>query len=47
MKVSGESNIDVPSHDANLRIVDAYLEPKVKANSVATGVLENSDIIVI
>lgn len=47
LKVCGESNIDVPAHDANLRIVDAYLEPDVKANSVATGVLENSDIIVI
>jgi uncharacterized cofD-like protein len=47
LKVCGESNIDVPAHDANLRIVDAYLEPEVKVNSVATGVLENSDIIVI
>ena len=42
LKVCGESNIDVPAHDANLRIVDAYLEPEVPANSVATGVLERS-----
>ncbi|MCP4523768.1 MAG: YvcK family protein, partial [Candidatus Gracilibacteria bacterium] len=47
LKVCGESNIDVPAHDANLRIVDAYLEPEVQADTVATGVLENSDIIVI
>jgi uncharacterized cofD-like protein len=46
-KVCGESNIDVPAHDSDLRIIDAYLEPEVKANSVAKTALANSDIIVI
>ncbi len=47
LKVCGESNIDVPEHDGNLRIENAYLEPEVKANQVAKNALENSDIIVI
>jgi len=46
-KVCGESNIDVPAHNPDLRIVDAYLEPNVQANWVAKNVLANSDIIVI
>jgi uncharacterized cofD-like protein len=46
-KVCGESNIDIPAHDPDLRIIDAYLEPEVKANSVAKNALANSDIIVI
>lgn len=46
-KVCGESNIDIPAHDPNLRIVEAYLEPEVQANSVAKNTLANSDIIVI
>ncbi|MCP4523413.1 MAG: YvcK family protein, partial [Candidatus Gracilibacteria bacterium] len=47
LEVCGESNIDVPAHDPNLRIDEAYLEPSVQVNPVAKGVLENSDIIVI
>ena len=46
-KVCGESNIDVPTHDPDLKIIDAYLEPEVKVNSVAKNALANSDIIVI
>ena len=46
-KVCWESNIDVPDHDPDLKIIDAYLEPEVKANSVAKNTLANSDIIVI
>lgn len=47
LKVCGETNIDVPAHDPNLRITNALLEPEVKANPVAKWALENSDIIVI
>jgi|TARA_Y100001960_G_C14723463_1_gene853714 2-phospho-L-lactate transferase/gluconeogenesis factor (CofD/UPF0052 family) len=47
LKVCGETNIDVPAHDPNLRITNAMLEPEVKANPVAKSALENSDIIVI
>lgn len=46
-EICWETNIDVPKHDTNLKIVDAYLEPKVWVNDVAKNVLENSDIIVI
>jgi 2-phospho-L-lactate transferase/gluconeogenesis factor (CofD/UPF0052 family) len=35
LKVCGETNIDVPAHDPNLRITNALLEPEVKANPVA------------
>lgn len=47
LKVCWESNIDVPEHDATLRIDNAYLEPEVPVNQVAKNALENSDIIVI
>jgi uncharacterized cofD-like protein len=46
-KVCGESNIDVPVHNPDLKIIEAYLEPEVRANSVAKNALANSDIIVI
>lgn len=46
-EVCGETNIDVPKHDTNLKITDAFLRPEVKVNDVAKNVLENSDIIVI
>lgn len=46
-KIVGETNIDVPKHDANLLIKKAYLEPEVKANPRAKDVLESSDIIIL
>jgi uncharacterized cofD-like protein len=42
-----ESNIDVPEFDTDLRIQNAYLEPRVVANSRAIEMIENSDIIII
>jgi 2-phospho-L-lactate transferase/gluconeogenesis factor (CofD/UPF0052 family) len=46
-KICGESNIDVPVHNPDLKIIEAYLEPEVRVNSVAKNALANSDIIVI
>lgn len=45
--IKGETNIDVPKHDPNLRIEDAFLEPKCRVNPRAVSVIENSDIIII
>ncbi|MDP5039128.1 MAG: YvcK family protein [Candidatus Gracilibacteria bacterium] len=46
-KIIGETNIDCPIHDANLKITNAFLVPEVKANPRAQDVIENSDIIII
>lgn len=45
--IKWETNIDVPVHDTNLKIQEAYLEPEVNANPKALSVIENSDIIII
>lgn len=42
-----EANIDIPLHDGNIIIKDAFLEPKVSINTRAKNALENSDIIII
>ena len=46
-KIFWETHIDVPEFDTDLRIENAYLEPKVTANERAIEVIENSDIIII
>ena len=46
-RIFGETNIDIPEFDTDLRIQDAYLEPKVTANTRAIEMIENSDIIII
>lgn len=46
-KIVGESNIDVPKHNPNLRITNAFLEPKAGLNPRGKDALLNSDIIVI
>jgi len=45
--IKWETNVDVPTHDPNLRIEEAYLEPASMANPKAISTIENSDIIII
>lgn len=45
--VAGETNIDVPKHDANLKIKDVYLTPSAKAYPKALKAIEKADLIVI
>lgn len=45
--IKGESNIDRPKHDAELRIKRIYLEPKAKGYAPALKVLKKADLIVI
>lgn len=45
--IEGETNIDVPKHDGNLRIVRAFLEPKAKATETAIKAILEADVIVI
>ncbi len=46
-KIFGETNVDVPEFDTDIAIKEAYLEPKVSANSRAAETIKNSDIIII
>lgn len=46
-KIIWETNIDVPLHDGNIVIKDAFLEPSVTINPKAKSIIENSDIIII
>lgn len=45
--IKGETNIDIPQHDPNLRIVKAWLEPEAKANPEAVQAIKNADLVVI
>jgi uncharacterized cofD-like protein len=45
--IKWETEIDCPKYDINLKIVDAYLEPKVKTNPKAIWAIEKSDLIII
>jgi uncharacterized cofD-like protein len=45
--VRGETNIDVPKHDGNLRIQNVWLEPSCKANPRAIAAIRRADLIVI
>jgi uncharacterized cofD-like protein len=45
--IVGETNIDVPKHNGNLRIKEVYLEPKAKAYSRALKAIESADLITI
>jgi len=45
--IKGETNIDEPKHDANLKIVEAFLEPEVNANEKALKAIDKSDLIII
>ena len=44
--VTGETNIDVPKHDANLRIKKVFLEPEARAFEPAVRAIQEADLIV-
>lgn len=46
-KIVGETNIDVPKHDANLAIKDAFLIGDGKLNPRAREALLNSDYVIV
>jgi uncharacterized cofD-like protein len=45
--IEGESNIDIPKHDGNLRIEAVYLQPPARAYEDALIAIKNADFIVI
>lgn len=45
--VEGETNIDIPKHDGNIKIKKIYLEPIASANPQAITAIEKADIIVL
>ncbi|HEX9722385.1 MAG TPA: gluconeogenesis factor YvcK family protein [Candidatus Paceibacterota bacterium] len=45
--ISGETNIDVPKHNGDLKIQKVWLEPVCKVNSKAVEAIKEADIIVI
>lgn len=47
MIIEGETNIDIPKHDGNLRIKRIFLKPKAIANVKAIEAIANADLIVI
>ena len=46
-RIKGETNIDIPKHDGNLRIKRIWLTPSVKVNPLARHEILNADIVVI
>ena len=45
--IKGETNIDIPKHNGNLRIKRVYLKPKAKAYPKAIEAIKNADLIII
>lgn len=45
--ISGETNIDVPKHQKNLKIKKVFLRPKVKAYPQALTAINRADLIII
>ncbi len=45
--VEGETNIDIPKHDGNIKIKDIYLEPKAQPNPQALLAIEKADFIIL
>ncbi len=45
--IEGETNIDVPKHDPNLKIKEVFIKPKAKANSEAVRALKEADAIIL
>ncbi|MDP3970463.1 MAG: uridine diphosphate-N-acetylglucosamine-binding protein YvcK [bacterium] len=45
--ISGETNIDIPKHDAELAIKNVTLEPAVTATSSAITALQEADVIIL
>lgn len=45
--VSGETNIDVPKHDGNIKIKEVFLNPKAKVYPKAVWAINNADLAII
>ncbi len=45
--VKGETNIDIPKHDGNLKILKVFLEPKARANKEAVKAILGASLIVL
>lgn len=45
--IKGESNIDIPKHDGNLKIKRIFLKPEVAANPDAIRAINNADVIIL
>lgn len=45
--IRGETNIDIPKHDSNLRIKKVFLEPQAKAYPPALKAIQEADLIVV
>ncbi|MCL5017208.1 MAG: YvcK family protein [Patescibacteria group bacterium] len=46
-KIMGETNIDIPKHDGNLRIKNIFLRPAVQVNPNAKKAIMEADIVII
>lgn len=45
--IEGETNIDIPKHDGNVKIKDIFLKPLAKANPKAVGAIMNADVVIL
>lgn len=45
--VEGETNIDIPKHNADLRISNLFLKPQIKANKEAVSAIHDADLVVL
>jgi uncharacterized cofD-like protein len=45
--ISGETNIDVPKHDGNLKIKEVFLKPKAKAYQKSIDAIKNAELVII
>jgi len=45
--IVGETNIDIPKHDANLKIKRVFVTPKARANDLVLEEIRSADLIVI
>lgn len=45
--ISGETNIDIPKHNGNLKIKKVYLKPKARVYPKAAEVIKKADLIII
>lgn len=46
LKIVGETHIDIPKHNPNLKIKRVFLQKKVKANKKVIAAIKNADLIV-
>ena len=46
-RIKGETNIDIPKHDPNLKIKKVYLEPNARGNTRALDAIRAADLIVL